>query len=123
MYTNYGDKNFFECGVLVDTEHSDTVFPMLLCRPYPDEEDLFQFGNVEVDVNDSWIDADAVSSFCGCTKEEDPIRFAIGCTDYYSWDNFGAISYCYNWTRMGKEEIKEILKYREIASDNLDICW
>ena len=36
MYRNYGDKNFFENGVLVDTDHSDTAFPMLLCRPYPD---------------------------------------------------------------------------------------
>lgn len=52
MYRNYGDKDFFENGVLVDTEHSDTVFPMLLCRPYPDEEDLYQFGEVEVDLDD-----------------------------------------------------------------------
>lgn len=52
MYRNYGDKNFFENGILVDTEHSDTAFPMLLCRPYPDEEDLYQFGEVEVDLDD-----------------------------------------------------------------------
>lgn len=52
MYRNYGDRDFFEHGVLVDTEHSDTCFPMLLCRPYPDAEDLYQFGEVEVDLND-----------------------------------------------------------------------
>ena len=29
MFVNYGDRNFFEYGVLVDTDHSDTEFPIL----------------------------------------------------------------------------------------------
>lgn len=123
MYKNYGDRDFFEMGILVDTEHSDTVFPMLRCMPYSDEEDLFQFGELEVDINDSWINEKAVSDFCGSTKAEDPVGFAIGCTDYYSWDNFGAISYAYDWTRMSRDAIKDILKYRTIALDNLNISW
>lgn len=123
MYINYGDKNFFDFGILIDTEHSDTVFPMLLCMPYSDEEDLFQFGDVEVDIDDLWIDEKAVSDFCGSDKEIDPVGFAIGCTNYYSWDNFGAMNYGYDWQRMDKNAIKEILKHRLIASDALDVCW
>lgn len=123
MYINYGDKNFFDFGILIDTEHSDTVFPMLLCMPYSDEEDLFQFGDVEVDINDLWIDEKAVSDFCGSDKKIDPVGFAIGCINYYSWDNFGAMNYGYDWQRMDKNAIKEILKHRLIASDALDVCW
>ena len=120
MYRNYGDRDFFEHGVLVDTEHSDTCFPMLLCRPYPDAE--------EVDLNDfkddGWGDRKAIMDFLGMTEETyDPVQFAIGCTEYHSWDNFGAISYAYDWQHMDKKSICEILKCREIASDHLDIVW
>lgn len=128
MYRNYGDRDFFEHGVLVDTEHSDTCFPILLCRPYPDAEDLYQFGEVEVDLNDfkddGWGDRKAIMDFLGMTEETyDPVQFAIGCTEYHSWDNFGAISYAYDWQHMDKKSICEILKCREIASDHLDIVW
>ena len=43
MYINYGDRNFFECGILVDAEHSDTEIKILYCRPLDDAEDLFLF--------------------------------------------------------------------------------
>lgn len=124
MYTNYGDKDFFENGCLVDTEHSDITFPMLLCRPYPDGEDLYQFAEVEIDITDSWIDKHAVMDYIGMDEDYfDPVKYAIGCTDYYSWDNFGAINYAYDWQRMSKADICEILKYRLIANDNLKIEW
>lgn len=124
MYLNYGDKNFFENGILVDTEHSDRVFPMLLCRPYADEEDLYQFGMCEVDITDPWIDKKAVMEFVGMSEKNfDPVQFAIGCTSFYSWDNFGSMNYAYDWMRMSKNDICEILKYQLIASDNLDIEW
>lgn len=45
MYINHGDKNFFEYGCLMDSEHSDTVLDILYCRPYDDEEDSFFFAD------------------------------------------------------------------------------
>lgn len=125
MYKNYGDYNFFERGVLVDTEHSNTCFPMLLCRPYDDVENLFQFGDVEVDIEDTWIDRNAVMDFIGMNEDTfDPVQFAIGCTDYYSWDNFGAgNSYSYDWRRLDRKSICDILKHYLIATDNLYIEW
>lgn len=124
MYKNYGDRNFFEYGCLVDSEHSDTVFDMLLCRPYCDEEDMYQFAHVQVDTEDSWIDRKGVMSFIGMSEEAyDPIRFAIGCTDYYSWDNFGANGYgiSYDWRQVDKKTIQKELRNHLIASDNLDM--
>lgn len=124
MYKNYGDKNFFELGILVDAEHSDTEFPMLLCRPYGDEEDLFQFARVAVDIEDEWIDRKAVMEYCGMTEETfDPIQFAIACTDMYSWDNFGALDYgvSYNWQRVDKETIRKELRSYLIVCDDLDM--
>lgn len=122
MYINYGDKNFFEYGVLVDSEHSDTEINIIRCLPY-DEENRYQFNECTVDITDSWIDKKAVMNFIGMTEENfDPIQFAIGCTDYYSWDNFG-YPYHYNWQYMTKEDICEILKYKPIANDNLNVEW
>ena len=124
MFINYGDNNFFENGILVDTEHSDTVFPMLLCNPYPEEDDLFKFGQCEVDIEDGWIDKESVMNHIGMTNDSfDPVLFAIGCAEYYSWDNFGAINYAYDWTRMNKNSICQILKHYMIATDNLNIEW
>lgn len=123
MYVNYGDRDFFEHGRLVDAEHSDTEFSLLVCDPYEDEEDLYQFGDITIDVTDDWIDKKAVMSFIGMTDETyDPIEYAIGCVDYYGIENFGP-GYWYDWRHMRASDIKDILKHRLIASDNLDICW
>lgn len=121
MYRNHGDRNFFELGILVDTEHSDTVFDMLLCRPYDDEEDKFCFAHIQVDIEDDWIDKDAVMSYAGMTKEDfDPVRYAIACTDFYSWSEFGADSnYGYNWMDMDRKAIKKELSYYMIAWDEV----
>lgn len=125
MYKNYGDRNFFECGVLVDSDHSDTCFNMLWCRPYGDEDDLYQFAEISVSITDGWIDKEAVLKFAGLqTVDSDPIAFAIACVDYYGLENFGADSnYQYDWQHVSKSEICNALKYRLIATDGLDVCW
>lgn len=123
MYVNYGDQDFFEHGILVDTEHSDIEFPILYCVPYPGEEDLYQFGDCMVDITDSWIEKQIVMDYIDMKETEfDPVQFAIGCVEYYGAANFGAQSYVYDWTRMRRTEIEEILKYRLIAYDNLKIA-
>lgn len=124
MYINYGDANFFENGCLVDSEHSDTCFDIIMCNPFCDEEDRYMFGQCQVDITDTWIDRNAILQYIGMTEKTfDSVQYAIGCMNYYSWDNFGAQSYAYEWTNMTKAEICEILKYQSIASDNLNIEW
>lgn len=124
MYINYGDKNFFERGRLVDSEHSDSVLDILVCDPYDDEEDLYQFGECSVDITDDWIDKQAVMDFLGMDSDSfNPIEYALGCIDFYGMENFGATNYTYDFAHMTKEDIKDILKYRLIATDNLDIVW
>ena len=121
MYKNYGDRNFFEHGILADDEHSDSVISLIRCEPYPDEEDLYQFAKMDVDVDDPWIDRKAVMDYAGM-KEFDPVEFAIAASDYYSWENFGASSYgvFYDWQHMTKAEIRQALKGELIAYDHLD---
>lgn len=126
MYINYGDKNFLEYGVLVDSEHSDTEFDLIRATPYSDVEDLWQFARLHVDITDPWIDKKAVMDYIGMTNEEfDPIQYAIGCTDYYGWENFGADDYgvFYDWRRVDKDTIFENLNREIIACDNLDMPW
>lgn len=121
MYINYGDRNFFECGILVDAEHSDTEIKILYCRPLDDAEDLFLFADCEVDTEDTWIDKKAIMDFTGMTEESfDVIQYAIGCVEYYGVENFSSP---YNGYWFNRKEIEEYLKYRLIASDNLDITW
>lgn len=124
MYRNYGDVNFLEHGCLIDSEHSDTVFDMLLCEPYSDEEDMYQFAHVQVDIEDPWINREGVMNDIGMTEDTfDPIFFARGCVSYYSWDNFGAADYgvTYNWQRCDEKTIREELKHCMIAWDNLRV--
>ena len=121
MYINYGDKDFFELGTLVDSEHSDTEIKILYCRPYDDEENLYLFADCIVDIEDSWIDKKSIMDFLGMTENTfDSIQYAIGCIEYYGVENF---SDSYNGYQFTMEEIKEQLKYYLIASDNLDITW
>lgn len=121
MYINYGDVNFFENGCLVDSEHSDTEFKVLYCRPYDDAEDLYLFADCTVDITDSWIDKNAIMGYLGMTEKTfDSIQFAIGCIDYYGVEEFSSPYEGYQFTR---EEIEEQLKYYMIASDNLEITW
>ena len=130
MFMNYGDYDFFENGVLIDTEHTyepengRRELTMLRCMPYDDNENRYMFGELYIDIDDSWIDRPAVMSFLGMTEETfDPIQFAIGLTDWYSWDNFGAELYDADWQDVDRDYIEDFLRHRLIAIDNLKITW
>ena len=127
MYINYGDRNFFELGRLVDSEHSDTCFDIIICNPYYEENEngelLYQFAECYVDINDTWINKEDTMSYIGMTEDNfDPILYALGCIDYYGFGNFGGTDYYYG-NVLTKKEICNILKNRFIASDHLDIEW
>jgi hypothetical protein len=123
MFLNYGDVNFFEYGRLVE-QVNDHEFNILMCNPYPDKEDTYQFAECSVDIEDSWIDKANVMAYCGLdSKNYDATEYALGCLEYYGAENFGGMSYAYDFRNMDKESIKEILKHRQIASDNLNVEW
>lgn len=121
MYKNYGDRNFFEYGLLVDAEHSDTEFSILYCMPYCDEEDKYFFADCTVDINDNWINRELILMTCGMSEGKfDPVEFACACVFVYGAENFSSPYNGYTFTR---KEIEERLKYYMIASDNLDVTW
>lgn len=121
MYINYGDKNFFEYGILVDAGYNDTEIDILYCRPYDDLDDLFLFANCTVDVEDGWIDRKEVMEYAGMTEESfDAVQFAISCVEFYGVENFSSP---YNGYAFNRKEIEKMLKWYNIASDNLDITW
>ena len=117
-YTNYGAEDFFENGCLVNTERSNTEFPMLICRPYEDEEDKFQFGDIIVDIDADWIDQEQIEAFGAIRKEDDPVGYAINCAEYYGIENFGAQSYVYDYSSMTRQEIESILDAKGICIDS-----
>lgn len=113
MYINYGDVDFFEEGILLEKE-SETEFRIIRCLPYSDHEDMFQFAELLVDIDDAWIDRADVENYADCKKEISPECYAIACTEYYSWDNFGASNYFWDWQHMTRKEIEEILDTLQI---------
>ena len=131
MYINYGDKNFFEYGMLVDSEHSDTEIKILYCMPIEDDwhdENSYLFADCTVDIEDDWIDRKLIMDYIGMAEENfDNVQFAIGCVEYYGVENFsepyGRFPSFYDGYIYSREEIEKQLKYYFIASDNLDITW
>lgn len=120
MWENYGDRNFFECGLLVNTDYSEikTEFQILYCRPYSDVADKYLFSECVVDITDNWIDKEAVMSYIGMSENDfDSIPYAIGCIYYYGYSNFN--SYSLYGTTKSKREIKKILEYFDISLDNV----
>ena len=111
MYKNYGDKDFFQYGRLVEKE-SETEYRIIVCDPYSDQEDCFQFAETLVDITDSWIDRQAVMNYGGMTEDNfDAIRFAIDCIEYYGAHEFGAVNYSYDWMHMTRKQIEHILMH------------
>lgn len=84
-YENYGDVNPLEHGGIWVKRESKNEYEIL--KNNPETNTLY---DLLVDITDSWIEKDSVMSFIGMTEENfNPLQFAIGCTDYYSPENFG----------------------------------
>lgn len=117
MYKNYGDVNFFEYGRLLEKAEDINCFNILVCNYVYDCTDIercFQFDTCYVDISDNWIDIDAVESYSGCSKENEPELFALACIDYYGVENFGGTVYYDESQFYTKNEIKERLKSYDI---------
>ena len=117
MYKNYGDVNFLEDGMLVERDDRKGCFNILFCYPYSDVENLYQFGQVYIDVNDSWINKKAVESYCVSKAEDDEVQYAISCLGYYGPDTFGVESYSrHDWRYCNAEFIKNELRGYDIEN-------
>lgn len=82
---NYGDINPLEHGGIWLKQTNETEYEIIKNNP---ENNLLY--DLSVNISDSWIEKEKVMSFIGMTEETfDPILFAIGCTDYYNFMNFG----------------------------------
>ena len=88
IYKAYGDVNPIEHGgqwikkVFVNTYEIITIQPMEDC-----ERPTILIGECQVDINDTWIDKEAVISYCGETEEEEV--FALNVVSYYGAVNCG----------------------------------
>lgn len=124
MFENYGDKNFFEYGVLIDADHSENEYRVLYCMPFYETDDngndLYYFADCNVDITDSWIDKNAVESYADVNAENAPELYAVACIEYYGVENFSSPYDGYTFTRA---EICEKLKNYLIANDRLNIEW
>lgn len=119
-FANYGDRNFFENGCLVKQDpNNPTGYIMYRCIPFSDHPDRFQFGRIYVDISDPWINRSEVEQYCGkCVSDMD---FAVACTDYYSWLEFGVNSNwaTYDWQNTDRKTIMKELKNHPFETENV----
>jgi hypothetical protein len=89
---NYGDANPLTWGgtwVMSDEEANGETFRgcYYIIKYTPENNEIL---DLYVDVNDSWLERESIMDYIGMTEETyDEIQYAIGCTDYYSYLNFG----------------------------------
>jgi hypothetical protein len=115
MYKNYGDVNFFDYGRMAEVQKDGTI-DVLVCNPVFDcknPDRCYQFDRVNVDINDSWIDVDAVCNYAD-TSKDDTIQFALACIEYYGVENFGGTAYYTEEQFNTKSEILDSLRYYNI---------
>jgi hypothetical protein len=109
-WENFGDVNPLDHGGIWIMQGSETCYRIVKFYPEESDSDPSQLQNLYVDISDDWIEKKEVMSCIGMTAEDfDPIWYAIGCTDYYSCQNFG----CYQPENFEtKEAVKaELEKY------------
>lgn len=46
MFKNYGDRDFFEEGILIE-QQSLSQFTLLRCNPVQDQEDRYEFARLD----------------------------------------------------------------------------
>lgn len=93
-WVNVGDVNFLDGGFII-YDNGDGTYDFVRCNyvyDTPDDKYVYLIEDGTVDINDSWIDVDAVESYADCKKDTDPMWFARACVDYYGGENFGAVS-------------------------------
>lgn len=118
MFKNYGDKDFFDNGILVE-QCSNSVYKILVCYKMCGEDDLYYFAHCHVDINDTRIDREMVMNCIGMTEEDfNPLRFAIACVDNYALEIFAIHHDGFIFTRA---QIEQKLKHYDISNANLNI--
>ena len=122
MYKNFGDRNFFEYGILLDNDHSDTEFSILFCTPLFEEDEsgnqLYLFADCYVDIMSEWFDLEAIESCCGSWDSNESL--AIAALNYYGSDEF---SDYYETGIFTAEEIVEKLRKYFVDYSNLVLAW
>lgn len=123
MYKNFGDKYFFDFGMMIEKDNN--CYNVIYCMPYSDIEynddsnDIFQFGYLTVYPKDSWIDKKSVINYAGndlnLNIESHMLYFVECCINYYGAQNFG---YVYDLKRKEIERaLDNLRKQGEIGND------
>jgi len=123
-WENIGDVNFLDGGFII-SDNGDGTYDFVRCNyvyDTPDDEYVYLIEDGTVDINDSWIDVDAVESYADCKKDTDPMWFARACVDYYGGENFGAVGVPrglddYSDYLYTAEGVEEYMKGYDLPSD------
>lgn len=107
-YENYGDVNPLDHGGIWVKQITETQYEII--KNIPETNELF---DMSIDITDNWIEKEGVMSFIGMDEQSfDPVWYAIGCTDYYSPENFGSI-----YKMESEKELIEFLNARGIKAE------
>jgi hypothetical protein len=106
-FENYGDVNPLMHGGIWVKDIGNNEFEIIR-NNLEDNNNLIDV--MLVNISDDWIEKNKVMSYIGMTEDTfDPIQYAIGCTEYYSPNNFG-----HTYDNMTEEQMIQFLKLRGI---------
>lgn len=92
MFVNYGDKDFYENGLLVDDAVGlDGEVRVIVCMPCSYLKDRYLFADCYVNTTDSWIDKDVINidNISGCGSEN--ALKALACIEHYGVHEFAEV--------------------------------
>ena len=89
-FKNYGDANFADTGRLVAKDGNG--YYVITCNFDYDGKQWYITEDY-IDIDDDWIDQEAIESYSGAKKAENPELFAVDVIDYYGTQNPGEALY------------------------------
>jgi hypothetical protein len=108
-WVNYGDVNPLVYGGIWIKKFSSNEF--YIVRNFNDNDcSIIYCDSLMIDITESWIEKERVMNYIGMTYHDfDSIQFAIGCIEYYSYENFGN-----RYKLNSQDELIEELKQHDI---------
>ena len=110
VFENYGDANFLDGGCIIAKDGD--AYRVVTCDYVYDAHDenrSYLIQECYVDINDTWIDRDAIESYADCNKDTEPEWYAQACVSYYGGQDFGAGFYSEDQL-MTADEVEQYMK-------------
>lgn len=116
-WENFGDVNFLDGGCVLqyDPSYGNFTYHIIKCDfvwDMGDDPAHYQISDVILDIDDSWIDKEAVERYADCNRDTEPEWFATAVVSYYGAENCGGTV-----EMMTTQEVADYMSQYDIPAD------